>query len=739
MDTRLYKRNPWWVCVLSASVPLPFWTHDSVNTRGKSLFSPQTLALGSQSGAPVHLRLIETTDLHLHLLPWDYFTDQPLRGVGLAAAADLIEAARAEAPNSFLFDNGDFLQGTPLGDYLAQDRGLRPGQPHPAIAAMNTLNYDAIALGNHEFNYGLDFLLQSIADSTCPVLSANLGLTQGAGPRNDHLLVKPYALLDRMVTDTQGQAHPIRIGVIGLAPPQIVNWDRHLLAGHIVARDMVEAARAWVPEMREAGADIILALAHTGIGAARHTDGMENAAVPLARVSGIDALMTGHNHLLFPSPSFESMAGVDAIAGTLAGKPAVMGGCWGSHLGLIDLLMSHEGGEWRVLGARSEVRSITAEQPQTASLSALTAFTAGQTTNKTARQARTEPQALLSGAAVGSASARVAAAVAGIHRDALGAIRRPIGEAAFPLHSYFIHLGRTDALSLVAQAQENHVRARLTDPGLTALPILSSVAPFKCGGRGGPAGYTDVPQGPLALRHVADLYAFPNSIAALRVTGAEVIEWLERSAAAYNRIHPGSTETLLRNSDVAGYHFEVIEPLDVVYDLTRPSRYDPVGKLIDPSAHRVRKVRFQGKPLDRKAEFILCTNSYRLGGAGGFADHTRSNVVLSDGRVTRDILRDHVALQHCVTAHGRGQVRIAPIRDTTALFETGPGALAHLDEIAHYTPELRGTTRSGFLRLKIDLSGTPRMTPKRTPERSPERSPATRHVSPNQSPGQSGV
>jgi 2',3'-cyclic-nucleotide 2'-phosphodiesterase / 3'-nucleotidase len=674
-------------CVSSIAA-LP-WTHRPVITRGTSVFSSQSFAPVASGVAPVHLRLIETTDLHLHLLPWDYFTDRPLRGIGLTAAADLIDAARAEVANALLFDNGDFLQGTPLGDFLAHEQGLKPGQPHPAIAAMNTLGYDAVALGNHEFNYGLDFLMRSLADAACPVLSANLALTQGAGPRADRTLVRPYALLDRQVVDTQGEAHPIRIGVIGLAPPQIVNWDRHLLDGRIVARDIVEAARAWVPEMREAGADIVLALAHTGIGSARHSDGMENAAIPLARVPGIDALMTGHNHLIFPSPLFDGVPDLDTIAGTIAGKPAVMGGCWGAQIGLIDLLLTRDGGSWQVLGARTEVRH--------ASTSART-------------PARPRASAVPPGSppAPPSAGRRVTAVVAGAHRAALSAIRQPIGEATGPLHSYFVHLGRTGALALVAQAQEAHVRARLSDTSLSGLPILSSVAPFKCGGRGGPAGYTDVAPGPLALRHVADLYAFPNAIAALRVTGAQVVDWLEHSAAAFNRIMPGSTETLLRSADVAGYHFEVIEPLDVVYDLTRPARYDAAGALVDPSAHRVRQVRFQGKALDRAAEFILCTNSFRLGGAGGFSDHASARVVLSDGRVTRDILRDHIAGQTRVTARPRGRVRFAPIPGTTALFETGPGALAHLDEIAGFAPELRGTTRSGFLRLRIDLSGTAR-------------------------------
>ncbi|MCB1390154.1 MAG: bifunctional 2',3'-cyclic-nucleotide 2'-phosphodiesterase/3'-nucleotidase [Rhodobacteraceae bacterium] len=614
----------------------------------------------------VHLRLIETTDLHLHLLPYDYYADRPWAGVGLASAARLIEAARAEAPNSLLFDNGDFLQGTPMGDYVAQERGLRAGDLHPIMAAMNALNYDAITLGNHEFNYGLDFLLRTLQGARFPVVSSNLMTRRGSDARADRTLVKPYVLLDRLVADENGYRHPLRIGVIGFAPPQVVDWDNHALDGRLQARDIVETAQAWVPEMREAGADIVVALAHTGIGGARHTEGMENAAVPLARTGGIDALLTGHSHLLFPSPVFSSMPDVDIASGTISGKPAVMGGCWGAHVGLIDLLLLREGGEWRVLGTRSEVRALPRDESE--------------------------------------ADSRISQAVAALHADTLTAIRRPVGHTSEALHSYFTHLGVTGSLQVVAEAQRAYVRARLTDPDLVDLPILSAVAPFKSGGRGGPAGYTDVPSGPVALRHIADLYPFPNAIAALCLTGAEILEWLERSAGAYNRVKPGTEGTPLRNAEVPGYNFEVIDPLDVVYDLSQPARYDPAGDLVDPAARRVVSATLDGVPLDPAARYVLCTNSYRACGAGRFAGAQPRNLVLSDEKVTRDILRQHVGQEGTLNRGRHGSLRFRAMPGTSVLFETGPAARRHLDQIAAFRPEPRGLTRQGFLRLKLDLT-----------------------------------
>lgn len=647
----------------------------TVTVRGNALFTPAFPGAPLTGDRTVHLRLIETTDLHLHLLPYDYYADRPMPGFGLSNAAHLIGAARAEVANALLFDNGDFLQGTPLGDFMAHERGMREGDLHPVMAAMNALGFDAITLGNHEFNYGLDFLMKTLAGAACPVISANL-LT---GPRaqGQQTLVPPYALLDRVLLDQGGQPHPIRLGVIGLAPPQIVDWDRHMLDGQLTALDIVAAARRWLPEMREAGAEVIVALAHTGIGAARHTDGMENAALPLARLEGVDALMTGHSHLLFPSPLFPALPGIDTTAGTIAGKPAVMGGCWGSHIGLIDLALRRDGGKWQVLGSRSETRAHPRPQASAADCPG----------------ADTAPPA------------RVIRAVTEAHEATLAAIRRPVGHTVRPLHTFFAHLTGGAALALVTGAQRAFVRERLNDPGLRTLPMLSAAAPFKAGGRSGPQGYTDIPAGPLALRHVADLYTFPNAIAALRVTGAEVLEWLERSAAAFNRIHPGTSETLLRSSEVPGYNFEVIDALDVTYDLSRPARYDAQGALIDWKARRVAAALFQGAPLDPMAEFILCTNSYRASGAGCFAGAIRGKLVLGGETLVRDVLRQQIARQGTADIRPRGSLRFTSLPGTAALFETSPAARAHLHEIGHLAPQERGLTRAGFLRLRLDLSG----------------------------------
>ena len=332
------------------------------STAATSLTLLHPFSARAQAGQ-AHLRLMETTDLHVHVFPYDYYSDKPVDTVGLSRTASIIKDIRAEATNSLLLDNGDFLQGNPMGDYIAYERGMKEGDEHPVITAMNTVGIEASTLGNHEFNYGLDFLMKSLAKAGYPVVCANIAKTKGATPTEDETLLPPYTILTRTITDGAGEAHPIKIGIIGFVPPQVMNWDRKHLEGNVEARDIVEAARAYVPEMIEKGTDVIIALSHSGIGSANESDMMENASVPLATVEGIDCIMTGHSHLVFPSSTYADFAAVDAEAGTIHGKPAAMAGFWGSHLGLIDLMLERDGASPATPPRRAPFPSATKTAP----------------------------------------------------------------------------------------------------------------------------------------------------------------------------------------------------------------------------------------------------------------------------------------------------------------------------------------------------------------------------------------
>lgn len=627
----------------------------------------------SAANHQAHLRIMETTDIHVHVFPYDYYADKPRDTVGLSRAASIINEIRSEATNSLLVDNGDFLQGNPMGDYIAYERGMNEGDSHPIITAFNTIGYDAATLGNHEFNYGLSFLEKSLAGAEFPVVLANVAKEKGGTPREDKTLVKPYAILDREIELGDGSKHPIKIGVIGFTPPQIMNWDRKHLEGNVEARDIVETAKAYVPEMQEQGCDLIIALSHSGIGDADHADGMENASVVLAGVEGIDALVTGHNHLVFPSPTFADLPGIDVDKGTLMGKPAVMGGFWGSHLGLLDLLLERDGNAWRVVTTTSEARPIS-RRNEDRSITALVG----------------DDQSVLD-------------SVAPDHEETLAYVRRAVGKTSAPLHSYFALVADDPSVQIVSIAQKWYIAEMLKGTEHEGLPILSAAAPFKAGGRGGPEYYTDVPVGDVAIKNVADLYLYPNTVRAVRVNGAQVRGWLERSAGMFNQIQAGSEDAILLNPAFPSYNFDVMDGVAYQIDLSQPSRFDPDGEDLNPEAARIVNLTFGGAPVTDDMEFIIATNNYRASGGGSFPGAKGDTVVFEAPDTNRDVIVRYIVEQGTIDPKADGNWSFAPLGDTTVLFETGPNARGYMSDVGGIEIEDAGDGADGFAAFRIKL------------------------------------
>ena len=269
------------------------------------------LELDPQLAGPkprLRLRLLGLTDLHANLYPYDYYRDCPDDSVGLVRAASLVIEARGEAPNCLLFDDGDILQGTPLGDLAAETIIADHRAVHPVIAAINTLDYAVATLGNHDFNYGLEALERVYAQARFPVVCCNVRKSDGTP------WFPPSIVIGRTFVDESGTARRLKVGAIGVAPPQIAQWDEAHVRERLLMVDIVEAVGAELNELRTR-VDLVVVLCHSGISRPASTRGEENAGQDLARLEGVDALFLGHQHLLLPGEDFVGLPGVDAERG----------------------------------------------------------------------------------------------------------------------------------------------------------------------------------------------------------------------------------------------------------------------------------------------------------------------------------------------------------------------------------------------------------------------------------------
>ena len=604
----------------------------------------------------LRLRVLGTTDIHVNLLSHDYYQDKPIEEYGLVRAATLINTARAEAPNNLLLDNGDLLQGSPLGDYMARIKPLQPGQVHPAFRLMNALGYDAANIGNHEFNYGLAFLKQALTGAAFPYVNANIVRDDGkTDPRAPSMegdgknAFTPYVLLQRSFKDETGAEHTLRIGVIGFVPPQVMQWDRQNLLGQVVARDIVQTAREWVPRMRAAGADVVVAVPHSGFERGETVFFAENTVARLAEVPGIDAILFGHSHGEFPGRFFSNHAKVDLARGTINGIPAAMPGAWGSHLAVIDLSLQKDGQGWKVAEGRAELRPVY---------------------DRTARKALVQPDATL------------VALVQAEHEGTRDYLRSQVATTRAPIHSYFAQVADDPSVQVVSQAQLAYARRALAGTPHAQLPLLSAAAPFKTGGRQGNGYYTDIAAGPVAVRHVADLYVYPNTVQVVRLNGAQVREWLEMSAGAFNRIDPaGPAEQNLINSAFPSFNFDTLDGLTYRIDVTQAARYDRNGKLVAADARRIKDLRHNGQPVDDAQWFAVVTNNYRASGGGSFPGLDGSATVLQAPDENREALVQYLKSAQTLDPRADGNWAVLPVPGVKLRFTSGAGGIAHLAQV----------------------------------------------------------
>ncbi len=546
----------------------------------------------------IEIILLATTDLHANLRAYDYYKDASAAHYGMSRVATLVAEERQKNPKALLVDAGDFMQGAPLGDVFGKGVPcFDQKKPHPVVDAFAFLRYDAVALGNHEFDFGLETLRCALKSATVPFTSANVRL---AGS-------KPGSLVP-MSTKALRTFEGVKVSTcfFGLTPPQILTWNKAKLAGRVEVDDGLSTARNIAKRLKDDGCDVVVAIVHGGIDPMPEAaqSGSENPAWHVAGIPEVDVVVAGHAHQEFPSPKFEGIKDGDLVRGTLRGKPVVMPGQWGAQLGVVTLRLERKNGRSRIVEGSARLRSTK--------------------------------DVIEDGAFV----ARVEKA----HAATLLAMREPVAEIRQPIDTFMARLRSAAAVDLVNEAQIWFLASAVKGTPLAKLPLLSAAAPFKAGFKG---EFTFIPAGPVLVKNVADLYVYPNTLQAVTLTGAQVKDWLEKSASAFNQVVPSDTgDRPLLDEAFPSYNFDVLSGVTYAIDVTRP-----VGS-------RIVELRYADAPLDPGAQFLVATNSYRAGGGGGFPHLGKSGVAFDAAKENREVLFDYLREKKIIDAKPAGGWRI---------------------------------------------------------------------------------
>ncbi|MDF1606448.1 5'-nucleotidase C-terminal domain-containing protein [Nocardioides sp. YIM 152315] len=546
----------------------------------------------------VRLTVLGTTDLHGNVYNWDYFKnaefdDAAHDDIGLAKVATLIKAVRRDRRGEpvLTLDAGDTIQGTPLAYYYAKIDPIIGGAVHPMARAMNEVGYDAAALGNHEFNYGLDTLRAFERQLDFPLLGANAVDPATKRPAFPPYLIKHYRV---------GRGHTLKVGVLGLTNPGIAIWDKANVEGRMEFPGLVEQARKFVPELRRRGCDLVIVSAHSGADtSSSYGDALpypENASSLVAeQVPGIDAILVGHAHVEITQ---RYVTNAETGQQVLLCEPSY----WGRRLAVMDFVVEEtrwrRGRGWRLVAATSQVLN-----------------------SNTAAEDR-----------------RVAGAVREQHDTVIAYVNSPIGTSAAALSAARAVVEDVPIIDFVNYVQADAVKAGLTGSD-AALPVLSIAAPFNRA--------ASFPSGEVTVRDVAGLYIYDNTLLAVRVTGAQVKDYLEFSARYFKPVSgPGpvpiddvtNAVTETAPNGTPDYNFDSVAGLDA------PLTY--AIDLAQPIGSRIVGLAYGGAPVTADQEFVLAVNNYRQSGGGGFPAVSTAPVVYNRQNEIRQLLIDWV------TAHG---------------------------------------------------------------------------------------
>jgi 2',3'-cyclic-nucleotide 2'-phosphodiesterase / 3'-nucleotidase len=470
--------------------------------------------------------VLGTTDLHGHVFNWDYYTDAEFddaqhNDVGLAKIATLVADVRRGKgrERTLLIDAGDTIQGTQLAYYFARIEPItgkdgEPGPVHPMAQAMNRIGYDAAALGNHEFNYGIPLLRTFEEQCDFPLLGAN-----ALDAATERPAFPPYVIRRMRVP----HGPDLRVGILGLTNPGIAIWDKANVQGKMVFPGLVRQAQKYVPRLRAAGADVVVVAAHSGAsGTSSYGDALpwvENAAAMVAeQVPGIDAILVGHAHVEIPQR---------VVHNKETGRPVVLSEPlkWGERLTVFDIDVERVRGSWLVTSVRSQVlhSSDAAEDPVIATM------------------LRDE------------------------HNKVVAYVNTPIGRAVRAMSAAEARLKDTAILDFVNSVQAATVTGALSGAD-AALPVLSVNAPF--------SRTAAIPAGEVSIRDVAGLYIFDNTLEARRLTGAQLKDYLEYSAKYFRQLAPGAPvdpDALTNAGGVPDYNYDVVWGLSYDIDVAKPA------------------------------------------------------------------------------------------------------------------------------------------------------------------------
>jgi 2',3'-cyclic-nucleotide 2'-phosphodiesterase/3'-nucleotidase len=535
------------------------------------------------------LTVLGTTDLHNNVFNWDYFKDTAYADaagnkIGIAQASTLFKAMREErgAASTLTIDAGDTIQGTPLAYYFAKIRPISETVTHPMALAMNAVGYDAVGLGNHEFNYGIPLLRTWEKQLDFPLLGANVH-DAVTGER----AFTPF-LLKRVKTDNGW----LTAGLVGFVTPGCALWDRDNVQGKLDFNGIVEEAKTVIPQMKAAGADVVIVSSHSGATpGSSYGDALpfaENVSTELAQqVPGIDAILVGHAHVEIPERFVTNLSTGKEVLLTEPLK-------WGMRVSVMDLQLARDKGQWTVISASSHLLN----------------------------------------AATAEADPAVVRAVKAGHDATVKYVNEVIGTSTAPLSTDTACWEDSAAIDAINFVQASTIKAELAGSANAALPVLSIAAAF--------SRAVDVAAGPLTIRDVAGLYIFDNTLLSIKVTGAQVKAYLEWSAQYFKAVSATTASaadvtnavTTMAPGGTPDYNY------DVVYGLDAPLTYDI--DLARPVGDRILGLSYGGVPLRPDQEFAMAINNYSQSGGGNFPGVKTAPVLSNSQQEIRQRIIDYV-------------------------------------------------------------------------------------------------